>query len=192
MSSNFLLSSSSDPQLILSIFSVVATLAIGVFTLLNTIILAKWNKKNQGYREVIAKQRLKDYNDIRECLSEFMIGINTFVDNGDKTQFNMSYCKLICQFKPQYTEDKEILNKIYELHEKIINAEKGNSENLAEINNLSDKIRNMVYAYCAANWQCIKTELGKTKMKHDNTSEIYNNILKKIERESDDSIKKAN
>lgn len=97
--------------------------------------------------------------------------------------FDKSYCDLMCQFKPQYSEDQEILKELAQLKSYVCEFYFQNKcDNVDKIKKLANKIKNKILAYCAANWQCIKAELGKTKMKHENTSESYNDILNKIEK----------
>ena len=105
----------------------------------------------------------------------------------DLSDFDSAYLNLICQFKPQYKEDAEILHQLSQFKILINKREKSNisSEDEIKIRTVCDNIKNMIFAYCAANWKCIKEELGKTEMKYNNSSEYYKEILSEIESKSE-------
>lgn len=173
---------SADTTLIWNITSISISAILSILTIINTIILTKGDRKQQAYRDIIAKQRLKDYNDIRAFLSEFLQEANILITTKNHINFDKSYCNLICQFKPQYAEDFEILSLLncinVELHNYIENKMADDLDSLYE---KLEYVRRKILAYCYANWQCIKEELGKTKMQHKNTSQIYNKIFTSIQ-----------
>lgn len=82
---NLLLADINQETLNVSIASIVVSAFISILTIINTILLTRRDRKQQAYREVIAKQRLKDYNDIREYLSIFLHNLNEIL--GTKKSF---------------------------------------------------------------------------------------------------------
>ena len=63
--------SNNQTSIWLSSFSLGITFLLGVVTLINSLLISRSDRKQQGYREVIAKQRLQEYNDIRQYLVMF-------------------------------------------------------------------------------------------------------------------------
>ncbi len=181
--------SNNQTSIWLSSFSLGITFLLGVVTLINSLLISRSDRKQQGYREVIAKQRLQEYNDIRQYLVMFLQTVDIYLKNNllDSSGFDSAYLNLMCQFKPQYKEDAEILHQLSQFKNLINKCEKSNISPEVEIKirTACDNIKNMIFAYCAANWKCIKEELGKTEMKYNNSSEYYKEILSKIESKSE-------
>lgn len=162
----------------ISIVLQVATVLISVISIVVASIISVRSIRSQKYVEIIARQRLEDYNNIRKYLSEF-IAIASISFNNIKEEylesFEKAYYNLICNFKPQYDEDKQIIETMESIRAAI--TQKNPSTSNQQI--LCTELLQKVTAYNAANWECIKQETGKTHMNHENFKKYYTDSLKK-------------
>lgn len=167
-----------------SIVLQVLTILISIGSIVVASIISVRSIRNQNYIEIIARQRLEDYNNIRKYLAEFITILSIIpssINEDYLEKFENAYNTLLCHFKPQYDEDKSILKIMADIRNEIYSLYKNASSINALAFNPQDECSNLrqkVIAYNAANWECVKEEAGKTRMSHDNFKNFYKECLK--------------
>ena len=180
---------SNNILLIIEIITIVIsgfTLVISGLSLYFSYRANKMDRRSANYREIIAKQRLREYNQIREFLSNFLWSIRNYIrlaSEDSKILYEKAYLQLYCQFKPQYDEDIEILTCMEKI-DAIINPLSDNKTIQQTIYAHMKELRIMVSAYTAAKWSCIKEEIGEsTKLTYKESKVKYKELREKIEKQ---------